>query len=150
MFRINKFRFVWFNTSNVTTMYGLFWFCESLKELDIINFSTSNVTNMRYMFSDCYSLIILDLTNFDTLNVRYITDMFYDCTNLETIYVSELWDVCHLSIIPVFTGCNKLVGGNGTSVAEMEKLDMDYDFIEYAIIDGKNGYLTDIADKPTE
>ena len=34
-------------------MYGMFWGCSSLKELNLDNFNTNNVTNMRYMFTGC-------------------------------------------------------------------------------------------------
>ena len=49
-------------------------------------------------------------------------------------------------MVPIFSDCPSLVGGNGTTF-DSTKTDKTY-----AIIDGTNGqpgYFTDIADKPT-
>jgi len=37
-------------------MKSMFYFCSSLKELDISNFNTYNVYDMSYMFFKCSSL----------------------------------------------------------------------------------------------
>ena len=34
-------------------MGGMFYYCSSLKELNLNNFNTNNVTNMRWMFTRC-------------------------------------------------------------------------------------------------
>ena len=44
------------DTSNVTSMYGMIKYCDSLTSLDVSNWDTSNVTDMGYMFSNCNSL----------------------------------------------------------------------------------------------
>ncbi|EMF0453287.1 BspA family leucine-rich repeat surface protein, partial [Enterococcus faecium] len=41
------------DTSNVTNMSYMFYYCSSLTSLDVSHFDTSNVTNMSYMFSSC-------------------------------------------------------------------------------------------------
>ena len=45
-----------FDTSNVTSMAGMFRGCTRLTSLDVSHFDTSNVTNMRGIFSGCRSL----------------------------------------------------------------------------------------------
>ncbi|MDY5586311.1 MAG: InlB B-repeat-containing protein, partial [Eubacteriales bacterium] len=45
-----------FNTSNVTNMQEMFYYCSSLTSLDLSNFDTSNVTDMELMFCGCSSL----------------------------------------------------------------------------------------------
>lgn len=73
------------DTSNVTRMKYMFRGCESLTSLDVSNFNTSKVTNMQWMFAYCSSLIALDLSNFDTSNVTDMSCMFdgYQCTSLD-------------------------------------------------------------------
>ena len=48
------------------------------------SFNTSNVTNMNYMFFYCSSLTSLDLSSFNTSNVTNMRDMFYNCPKLTT------------------------------------------------------------------
>ena len=52
------------NTANVTNMRGMFYFCKSLKELDLSSFNTANVTDMTFMFAGCESLRSLDVSFF--------------------------------------------------------------------------------------
>ena len=112
-----------FNTSNVINMMSMFSNCESLKIIDLNNFNTKKVTNMEKMFWGNGSLESVDLSSFDTSNVTNFQDMFYHsdiiqeidlstfdtrsvtnashmfsfCPKLETIYVSNKWDLSHLS-----------------------------------------------------
>ena len=67
-----------FDTSNVTDMEGMFYHCSYLETLDLRNFNTSNVTNMKEMFYTCTTKT-LDLSNFDTSNVTDMEGMFRDC-----------------------------------------------------------------------
>ena len=59
-----------FNTSNVSSMSGMFAGCSSLEELDLSGFDTSNVSSMENMFNGCESLTMLDATGFTTANVE--------------------------------------------------------------------------------
>lgn len=52
------------NTSKVTTMYGLFWNCYSLVSVDVSGWNTENVTKMQYMFYSCKKLT-LDCSHWD-------------------------------------------------------------------------------------
>ena len=77
------------DTSNVVSLNGMFYDCNSLKEGSFSNFNTSNVTNMYRMFYGCSSLTSLDLTSFDTSNVTSIDMMFDDCRNINKLYLSS-------------------------------------------------------------
>ena len=68
------------DTSNMTTMATMFYYCNNLITLDLSKFNTSNVNNMRYMFYSCSSLSNLNLSNFDTSKVTDMSYMFANCT----------------------------------------------------------------------
>jgi surface protein len=71
-----------FNTSKVTNMEYMFYFCDKLTSLDLSSFDTSNVTSMDTMFRLCSLITELDLSNFDTSNVTDMVQMFYQCSGL--------------------------------------------------------------------
>ena len=58
-----------------------FYFCKSLKSLDLSSWNTSNVKDMSYLFKDCANLESLDLSGWDTSNVKDMgmVDMFFGC-----------------------------------------------------------------------
>lgn len=64
------------DTSNVTTMAGLFTFCAKLKSIDLSNFDTSKVTDMNSIFYNCVSLETIDISTFNTSNVTNMHCMF--------------------------------------------------------------------------
>jgi surface protein len=72
-------------------MSGMFWYCESLTNIDLSNFNTQNVTNMMGMFYECKSLTNIDLSNFNTQNVTDMGRMFDGCKSLkkENIIVKD-------------------------------------------------------------
>ena len=47
----------------------MFLGCNNLTSLDVSNFNTSEVTTMRGMFQNCTKLTSLDLNNFNTNKV---------------------------------------------------------------------------------
>ena len=67
------------DTSNVTTMTGMFNYCSKLATLNVSKFDTSNVTNMSYMFAGCSRLTSLDVSNFNTSKVTDMSGMFSSC-----------------------------------------------------------------------
>ena len=128
------------NTSEVTSMSNMFYFCSALTSLDLSSLDTSSVTDMSAMFSNCQSLTSLDLSTFDTSNVTDMSNMFYycpalttldlsffdtakspntsnmfcDCDKLETIYVEGIdtqWQAS--SSTDMFARCKAIVGGTG-------------------------------------
>ena len=72
------------NTSNATTMDGMFEVCQSLTTLDLSSFNTSNVKDMSSMFSGCSQLKAIFVGNAWSAgdHVTYNNYMFYNCTNL--------------------------------------------------------------------
>lgn len=83
------------DVSNVTNMQGMFFCCESLKDIDDLNnWDVSNVTKMRSMFKCCYNLSNIDcLENWNTINVTDMSWMFESCTSLNNIKVLNKWKV---------------------------------------------------------
>ncbi len=76
------------DTSKVTNMSFMFYFCDSLTELDLSSFDTSNVTNMQSMFNSCWNLKKINISSFNTSNVTNMYLMFAYCWNLTEIDVS--------------------------------------------------------------
>ena len=130
------------NTSEVTNMYDMFWYCTSLMSIDLSHFNTANVTNMGYMFCRCSSLTNLDISSFNTSNVTHMNYMFGSCTNLKTIYAGSAWSTNAVtSSSNMFANSTKLVGGQGTTYSS------SHTNKDYAHIDGgpsNPGYFTDI------
>ena len=96
------------DTSNVTSMNGMFYNCKNLETLDLSNLNTSNVTFINHMFSGCQSLVSLDLSNFDTSKVRNMNSMFENCTNLEILDLSNFDTSKVTKMSNMFNNCNNL------------------------------------------
>ena len=97
------------NTSNVTTMEGMFQLCIGLKYVDLSNFDTSNVTNMSYMFNKCKKLKeIKGLDQFKTNNNTTLYAMFQFCTEIEYLDLSN-FDTSNVTDMAfMFSQCNKI------------------------------------------
>ena len=124
---------------------------KDIEHLDYLN--TSNVTSMSGMFKGCRSLTVLDLTSFDIRKVETILYMFDGCKELTTIYCntnwlahmklknagSDWWHYYHGIVLDdyadshLFTGCDKLKGGKGTT---LPKNHANYAYGEYMRPDG--------------
>ena len=129
------------NTSEVMNTVAMFAGCTSLKSVDLSNFHISKVTNMADMFYSCSALTSLDLSGFNTKNVKYMWAMFEGCQNLQTIYVSEKWNVDNVEDdgANMFFNCYMLTGENGTHFYPSNT------GVEFAHIDGgpqNPGYFT--------
>ncbi len=129
-----------FNTEKVTDMSYMFCYCEGLTDLDVSNFVTDNVVNMLHMFHTC-PLPSLDLTNFNTAKVTQMNTMFTSCKRIVSIYVSDLWTTDNVRDggSGMFSGCNVIVGSMGTTYNK------NHIGVEYAHIDGgieNPGYLS--------
>ena len=53
-------------------MRGIFYYCSSLKELNLSSFNTINVDDMTYTFYGCSSLKEINISYF---NISKVTDM---------------------------------------------------------------------------
>lgn len=79
----------WIQTADLSYM---FWYCESLKELDLSRFHTGKAGKMEGMFGKCSSLQELDLKRFNTKGVTDMSCMFCGCESLRKIEMSETFD----------------------------------------------------------
>ena len=105
------------NVSNVTNMYQLFGGCPSLKKLNVGNWNTSKVVNMGNMFSTC-GFSELDISNWDTSNVTNMWAMFYDCNHLISLDFSK-WDASKVrDMRQMFDKCKSLQTLIGTHTLE--------------------------------
>lgn len=97
------------DTGKVTNMSYMFYDCNSLTSLDVSNWNTSNVTNISCMFYDCNSLTSLDLSNWNTKNVTDMYNMFHYCSSLTTVGDISNWNVSDVtSMYSIFVGCSAL------------------------------------------
>lgn len=81
------------------------------KKVYFNNVMTSNMTSMKNMFRNWDRLTELDLSKFVTSQVTEMSEMFNNCSSLETIYISDKWDVGNVtSSVGMFSGCTKLKG----------------------------------------
>lgn len=97
-----------FNTTNVTDMQQMFQECSFIEKLDLTSFDTRKVTNMKYMFYQCKRLKSLNISNFDTHNVTGMECLFYDCNNLKNLDVSSLSTEKVTSMYFMFGNCFSL------------------------------------------
>ncbi|MBQ6063644.1 MAG: BspA family leucine-rich repeat surface protein [Prevotella sp.] len=96
------------NTSEVTSMYCMFYGCSALESLDVSHFNTSQVTTMRSMFSGCSGLTSLDVSHFNTTNVTEMNTMFYGCSGLTSLDLRS-FDMSHVSSASnMLTSCASL------------------------------------------
>ena len=102
------------NTSNVTDMYGTFYYCLALNSLDLSSFVTNKVTNMDYMFAGCAALTSLDLSTFSVASLNHTVSMFVYCGKLTSIICAKDWSGVTTST-GMFSFCSNLVGGAGTT-----------------------------------
>lgn len=111
--RIGNIRTIKFSknidSSNVTDMSYMFYYCEKLKELDTSGFDTSNVTNMSNMFGRNLKLENIDVSNFDTSKVTNMSWMFYQCAAITGLDVSNFDTSNVTDMSNMFGQCNALV-----------------------------------------
>lgn len=74
------------DTSDVTTMYGMFSNCSKLTTIPLLN--SSNVITMEQMFWGCSKLTTIP--QLDTSNVGNMYRMFNGCTNLKSILMTGM------------------------------------------------------------
>lgn len=122
------------DTSKLTSMEGLFYYCSKLKTLDLsgidlsnvtymgemfigcsaltsVNFGTPGalkVTNITKMFSSCSALPFLDLSNFDMSNVTTVDSMFAYCSALESVNLNNINTSKVTNMYRMFYSCSNL------------------------------------------
>ncbi len=106
------------------------------------NLNTSEVTDMQNMFYYCNNLTSLNVANFNTENVNSWIRMFYNCENLTTIYCNDAWESEESDYM--FASCYKFVGGNGVAYDEFE-LDGSYANPTTGYFTAAEGDITEMA-----
>ena len=96
------------NTSEVTTMSYMFFYCKKLSQLVLSNFNTENVKDMSYMFTGCSSLTSLNLSSFNTEKVQEMSRMFTDCQRLTSLDLSNFKTENVQDMSGMFWGCKNL------------------------------------------
>lgn len=117
-----------FNTVKVTNMSNVFNSCRALTSLDVSNFNTSNVASMSYMFNNCQSLTSLDVSNFDTSNVTDMGGIFQECRNLTSLDVSNFDMSKVTNIRGMFNVCKSLTSLDVSNFGIIKGKDMSYMF----------------------
>ena len=134
-----------FDTANAKDMGGMFHNMKTITELNLSNFNTSNVLGMEAMFYNMTALKTLDISNFDTSRVGSVKSIFAtaDGDNLERIYVNNDFNTAHLTsymdYTNMFTGRNKLRGGNGSYLSDPASADLTWLRVDRP---GVQGYFT--------
>ena len=105
---ITRIEFINFDTSEVTSMYGMFYDCISITSLNLNNFDTSKVQRLDAMFYDCFSLESLDLSKFNTSSVKSMNSLFYNCLSLTTIDLSSFDTSSVTEMFSMFYNCQSL------------------------------------------
>ena len=117
------------DTSNVTNMSGMFYYCYKLTSLDVSNFNTSNVTNMSYVFYRC-RLTSLDVSNFDTSQVTDMENMFSGCSGLTSLDLSNFDTSQVTDMSQMFNYCSKLTSLDVSKFDTSEVTNMSHMFYE--------------------
>lgn len=74
------------DTSNFSSMNGMFQYCKKLSQLDLSNFNILKAITISNMFSGCSSLTELKLgNNFIPLNAKNYSNVFNECNLLTKI-----------------------------------------------------------------
>ena len=125
---VEKIDFTNVDTSKVTDMSYMFYYCRSLTSLDLSNFDTSNVENMNFMFNKCSSLTSLNLSNFNTSSVTKMDAMFQQCCSLTSLDISN-FDTKNVTAMDyMFYNCANLVSLNLSNFDTSNVEDMKYMF----------------------
>lgn len=117
-----------FNTANVTDMSGMFFSCDSLVSLNVSGFNTSKVTKMDNMFNSCLQLSALDVSSFNTENVTSMDNMFTNCRKLKTLDLKNFDTRKVTSMDYMFNYCQELTSLDVSGFNTENVKSMDYMF----------------------
>ena len=126
------------NTSNVTNMQWMFYYCPKLTSLDVSNFNTAKVTDMSYMFDGCSALTSLDLSNFNTANVTNMQNMFIYCSALTSLNVSNFNTAKVTNMAYMFRECSALTSLNLSNFNTANVTDMKQMFYKCSALTSLN------------
>lgn len=96
------------NTSEITSMNGMFYNCTSLKSINLNHFNTSNVEEMNSMFYGCSSMKSIDVSKFNTSKLINAYQMFEGCSSLTRADISNFAFNTSGNVERMFYGCTAL------------------------------------------
>lgn len=85
-----KFDVSRFNTSNVRVFYHMFYYCQTVEELNVSGFDGSSAVNLDNMFRNCVKLKALDLSSFNTPNATTFRSLFNRCDSIEELDLDNM------------------------------------------------------------
>ena len=89
---------------------NMFYGCNNITEINLIDFDSSQIRNMKGMFYDCSSLVsLLTSTNFNTLGLTNTANMFYGCSSLISLDLSKFGTSSVTNMNRMFYGCISLI-----------------------------------------
>ena len=118
------------DTSNIQSMYQMFYNCRKLTSLDISNFNTENIIGIGNMFGYCQQLRALNLGNINTRNVDNLQSLFYECNSLENIDLSSFNTEKVISIRTMFFRCSSLTKIDISSFSSASLIDTSNTFAQ--------------------
>ena len=116
------------NTSEVTNMSQMFYFCQNLITLDLSHFNTAKVTDMSSMFNQCRALIYVDVFSFNTENVTSMRSMFNNCLELQAVNLCRFNTSNVIDMGYMFNNCKQLTSLNLSSFNTANVTNMSYMF----------------------
>ncbi len=113
-----------FDTSNLTSLSGLFANCSSLLALDLSGFNVSNVSNINGIFSGCTALKSISIKDWNIAKLTSLSSLFKGLIALESVDMSGVDISSVTNLETMFSGCTSLVdldvtGWNTSSVTNM-------------------------------
>ena len=103
----------------------MFYNCDDIIEIDMIQFDTSSVTDMSYMFALCQSLNSLNVNNLNTEKVETFENMFYNCKGLTSLNLESFRNPSSISLYRMFYGCENLEYINIKNFEEKDNMNID-------------------------
>lgn len=109
-----------FANAEINSCKDMFSGMTALTDIEGLKYlNTAQVTDMQGMFQNCTALTKLDLTGMNISAVTNMTNMFSGCSLLETILVSDEFQVADdCDGTDMFNGCEKLTGYDSDSVGK--------------------------------
>ena len=117
-----------FNTAKVTDMRVMFYYCTGLTSLNMSSFNTANVIDMSGIFMNCSGLTSLDLSNFNTAKVTNMNGMFMSCSGLTNLNVSSFNTAKVTDMMNMFFGCSGLTSLDVSNFNTAQVTNMGYMF----------------------
>ena len=100
-----------FENVKPTSFYNWFWGFDKVTEFEGLQYlNTSEATTMEGMFYACSSLKSIDVSTFDMGKVTKVSRMFWGCGKLKTIKSDKTWNYAADNSVDLFWSCGDLKG----------------------------------------